>query len=213
MGEACLRRVIHIIINLSTSMDIDFFNTRAKRWSATRRMNLEKLQYLLRRLDIQPGMRVLDAGCGDGVLTRLLSEAVEPDGFVVGVDAASGMIAEAKALHPGLRNVHYQVADLETMPFCERYDRIIMLDVLPHLKHPMKSVVRMVREAMEPEGQMLIAHDAGRATVNHLHQSLALSEASELPPVDLLSDAFEAEGLRVLHRAESEEYYYLLLSL
>jgi 2-polyprenyl-3-methyl-5-hydroxy-6-metoxy-1,4-benzoquinol methylase len=192
-------------------MDIDFFNRRAKRWTATRRTDHHKLQYLLHRADIQPGMHVLDAGCGDGVLTRLLSASVGEDGFVVGVDAASGMLGEAKALHPGLRNVHYQKGNLETMTFYERFDRIILLDVLPHLRMPIDSVARMVREALEPDGRLLIAHDAARETINHLHQDLGLPVGMELPPVDVLAQRLEAAGLHVGRRGETAEYYFLVV--
>ena len=35
---------------------------------------------------IQRGMKILDAGCGPGATTVLLSELAGPDGFVTGVD-------------------------------------------------------------------------------------------------------------------------------
>src|SRR4051794_40179506 len=38
-------------------------------------------------LNLAPGSRVLDAGCGGGGMTRLLAEAVGLDGRVVGLDA------------------------------------------------------------------------------------------------------------------------------
>jgi cyclopropane fatty-acyl-phospholipid synthase-like methyltransferase len=193
-------------------MDMEFFNRRAKQWHATRRTDFQKLHYLLHRLDLQPGMRVLDAGCGDGVLTHLLSAAVGDDGFVTGVDAAANMLGEARALHPGLRNVHYQRADLESMPFLERYDRIVMLDVLPHLRRPVWAVARMVREALEPEGRMLIAHDAARETVNSLHRDLALPVGMELPAVDLLARQFSEEGLTVLQQRETAELYFVVVA-
>lgn len=208
--DACRQSYQHYeqVINI---MDTEFFNRRAKQWCHTRRTDHQKLQYLLHRADIRPGMRVLDAGCGDGVLTRLLSAAVGEAGFVVGVDAAVGMLGEAKALHPGLRNVHYQKGDIETMTFHERYDRIILLDVLPHLRMPIDSVVRLVREALEPDGRILIAHDAARETINELHRDLALPVGIELPPVDVLAQRFETAGLRVSRRAETDEYYFVVV--
>ncbi len=193
-------------------MDMDFFNRRAKEWHATRRTDYPKLQYLLHRLDLQPGQRVLDAGCGDGVLTRLLAAAVGEDGFVTSVDAASAMLREAKALHPGLRQVHYQCADVETMTFYERYDRIVLLDVFPHLRHPVASVVRLVREALEPDGRLLIAHDAARETINELHQDLSLPVGLELPPIDELARTLEASGLHVAARRETAELYFVVVA-
>lgn len=44
-------------------------------------------------LQLAPGSRVLDAGCGGGGMTRLLAEAVGPDGEVVGLDANPQLLA------------------------------------------------------------------------------------------------------------------------
>jgi ubiquinone/menaquinone biosynthesis C-methylase UbiE len=51
-------------------------------------------------LDPRPGERVLDLGCGPGVLTLPLAAAVGPAGLVVGADLAEGMLALARAAAP-----------------------------------------------------------------------------------------------------------------
>jgi len=52
-------------------------------------------QPVLDLLDLQPGERVLDLGCGDGALTlRLLDRGAE----VVGVDSSGEMVYQARAL-------------------------------------------------------------------------------------------------------------------
>jgi|GEM_PF-1048610 len=50
-------------------------------------------EFLRRRFE--PGMRVLDLGCGTGVATRWL-----PDGAVVGLDLSPEMLAKAQAARP-----------------------------------------------------------------------------------------------------------------
>ena len=55
----------------------------------------------IRRMELRPGERVLDLGCGSGWATRLLARLVGegPDGFgqVIGLDVADEMIREARA--------------------------------------------------------------------------------------------------------------------
>lgn len=47
-------------------------------------------------LDLSPGDRVLDIGCGTGLNFPLLRQAVGPGGLVVGVDASAHMLAQAR---------------------------------------------------------------------------------------------------------------------
>src|SRR5215831_5721231 len=48
----------------------------------------------------RPGERVLDLGCGPGVLTLPLAEAVGPAGMVLGVDLAAGMLELLRTAAP-----------------------------------------------------------------------------------------------------------------
>jgi demethylmenaquinone methyltransferase/2-methoxy-6-polyprenyl-1,4-benzoquinol methylase len=57
----------------------------------------EHRQQALRALAVQPGMTVVDVGCGTGASLPVLVSAVGPTGRVVGVDASSGMLQKAQA--------------------------------------------------------------------------------------------------------------------
>lgn len=72
-------------------------------------------QRLLELAELQPGERVLDVACGTGNISLPATKAVGPQGRVVGVDLAEGMIAQArrKAQQMGLANIDLRVGDAE----------------------------------------------------------------------------------------------------
>ena len=62
-------------------------------------------------LNIKPGYKVLDMGCGTGELTRFLAELVGEDGEVVGVDPDEERIRVAKENLADLPSVAVEVGD------------------------------------------------------------------------------------------------------
>lgn len=73
---------------------------------------------VLELLAPQPGERVLDLGCGPGHLTRALADR---GAQVVGVDASSAMLDDARAAYPELT---FQLGRAEELPFTETFDAI-----------------------------------------------------------------------------------------
>ncbi|GAB3444375.1 methyltransferase domain-containing protein [Actinophytocola sediminis] len=81
----------------------------------------------IEQLAPRPGDTVVDAGCGTGHNLPYLSEAVGPEGKVIGVDLTDSMLnlAEDRIREHGLTNVTLQQADLMTFEFPSEVDRII----------------------------------------------------------------------------------------
>jgi ubiquinone/menaquinone biosynthesis C-methylase UbiE len=93
---------------------------------------------LLRLAGIQPGMRVLDVGCGAGDVAMLTAQMVGPSGAVTGVDrsAQALALAERRAEAAGLSWTRFHQADLEDFTADGSFDAVIGRYVLIHQADP-----------------------------------------------------------------------------
>ena len=118
---------------------------------ATRRANAQAA-FLLPYL--QPGMDLLDIGCGPGTITIGLAKMVGP-GHVIGIDHDITHIDSAKnlAAKMGVANVSFQQGDALCLPFeNEVFDAAFENNVFTHLS---KNAIPAASEAyrvLKPEG-------------------------------------------------------------
>jgi ubiquinone/menaquinone biosynthesis C-methylase UbiE len=114
--------------------------------------------YLLGRLE--PGMRVLDVGCGPGTITVDLAARL-PGGHVTGIDAAGDVLAEAQAEadRRGQANVRFETGDVYRLAFEDgTFDVVHAHQVLQHLSDPVGALAEM-RRVCRPGG-LVAARDA-----------------------------------------------------
>jgi ubiquinone/menaquinone biosynthesis C-methylase UbiE len=72
---------------------------------------------LIEWLELMPGKRIVDLACGPGTLSYRLAEAVAPDGDVVGIDLAPGMIEVAQRNAPPGLPLRFELMDMEDLRF------------------------------------------------------------------------------------------------
>jgi ubiquinone/menaquinone biosynthesis C-methylase UbiE len=108
---------------------------------------------------LQPGERVLDVGCGTGVVTRLAAEVVGPAGVAIGIDPAVRMIAMARqnARRTDSRAV-FKLAAIEHLPFeASSFDITVASFMLHHLPSDLKTEgLREVYRVLKPGGRLLV---------------------------------------------------------
>ncbi len=87
---------------------------------------------------IQPGMRVLDVGCGSGDVSFLTARLVGPTGQVVGVDRAPAAVATARGRSSDLQltNTQFLTGDPSEMTFEEPFDAVVGRMVLMFCRDP-----------------------------------------------------------------------------
>lgn len=98
-----------------------------------------ELRQAVASLDLRPGMRVLDAGCGAGDALEWLRDAVMPDGIVVGIDLASAHTDSARvSASPEILVVQ---ADLLKPPLADAsFDLIWCVNTINHLRNPVAGI-------------------------------------------------------------------------
>lgn len=145
-----------------------------ERWLATAPMRAAVVE----ALDLRPGMRVMELGCGPGRLAVEIKRR-HPGVILEAVDADPEMIAMARrnAEQAGVE-ITFREADITRLPSLGRYDRIYSTLVFHHLRPEGKwSALRWVREALGPDGRFVVAdfgrpHGLTQWLVSHLVQPL-----------------------------------------
>jgi trans-aconitate 2-methyltransferase len=103
---------------------------------------------LIQELGLKGKERILDLGCGDGRLTYRIAELV-PEGFVVGIDSAAGMIGAASTHQRA--NLSFRRQDILDLSETEEYD-VIFSNATLHWVHDHQCLLAAVHRALRPQG-------------------------------------------------------------
>jgi ubiquinone/menaquinone biosynthesis C-methylase UbiE len=102
-------------------------------------------------MGLKPNMRVLDAGCGSGAITRLIARKVFPE-EVVGLDMDPSFIEKARRLaeSEGIENIRFDIGNIEDLNYDDGFfDLSYCRFVLMHLHDPVKAVSELKRVTRE----------------------------------------------------------------
>ncbi|KFL37632.1 bifunctional 2-polyprenyl-6-hydroxyphenol methylase/3-demethylubiquinol 3-O-methyltransferase UbiG [Arenimonas donghaensis] len=154
--------------------ELDKFGALARRWwdpqgpqRPLHELNPARLGYVRERIDLA-GARVLDVGCGGG----LLSEALAAEGArTTALDLAPELIEVARLhlLESGL-DVDYRLQSVESMAaeMPGHFDAITCMEMLEHVPDP-ASVLRACARLLKPGGRLLLS------TLNRTPAAFALA--------------------------------------
>jgi SAM-dependent methyltransferase len=107
---------------------------------------------------LQPGMDVLDVGCGPGSITLGIAARVAP-GRVFGVDMGESQVALAasRAAKHGVANVEFRAGNAYALPFADaQFDALFSHALLEHLRDPARAMGEF-RRVLRPGGVMGVA--------------------------------------------------------
>jgi len=133
---------------------------------------------------IPPCSKILDAGCGPGVMAGKLMER----GYAVwGIDFAEPMIRKAREL---CGSDQFGVGDVEHIPFPDNtFDVVVSLGVIEYLESD-EQALREIRRVLKPGGRAVIAISNGRSPLLRLDRVLRRGGALLRPTYHLLKYRF-----------------------
>jgi trans-aconitate methyltransferase len=154
---------------------------------------------VLEWLQPQAGQRILDLGCGDGVLTEELKRR---DVDVLGVDVSESLLAAALA-----RGVETRQMDGQKLPFDAEFDAVFSNAAL-HWMSDAGAVIEGVFRALKPGGRFVAEFGghgnvaavttAMRATARRRGGDAALAGPWFFPSVAVYREMLEERGFRVV---------------
>jgi len=151
MTEPCRKHV------RTTARHFDAQASKYDRSHTVRRFQSRAPIRALSCIELRPGMRVLDLGCGTGSGTREIAHRVGPSGTVVGLDTSPRMIAEAERKCGDLSSgdASFVVGCAEDLNEERRFDVVICTNAFHHFLDK-ALVFRRVLHAVRPEAMFLI---------------------------------------------------------
>jgi 2-polyprenyl-6-hydroxyphenyl methylase/3-demethylubiquinone-9 3-methyltransferase len=142
--------------------EVQKFEELARRWwdknsefKPLHAINPLRVGYIAERVDLA-GKRVLDVGCGGGILSESLAAA---GAYVTGIDAGKGPISVAQLhLHESGLNVDYRQITIEELAeeAPGKFDVITCLEMLEHVPDP-ASVIRTCRSLLKDDGELFLS--------------------------------------------------------
>jgi SAM-dependent methyltransferase len=118
----------------------------------------------LRHIPAQPGMKILDAGCGSGSMAREIAKET-PNTTVVGIDLREDYIdyARRRTAEEGLKNLSFETGDIRELSYSdESFDVVWTKYVLQWVTEPMRAMREFAR-VLKPGGLLVSANFDGFA--------------------------------------------------
>lgn len=122
---------------------------------------------VLEALAMKSGERVVDLGCGPGLLALDLARQVGPTGAVLGIDSSESMIALARRRCGAVPQVSIGSGDVSTLPYDDRsFDAAVCTQVYEYVSD-VDRALRELKRVLRPGGRAVIVDTDWESCVWH----------------------------------------------
>lgn len=142
----------------SKGFSLDFMAGYYDKLTATEKSNMRIKQIAL--AELKPGEKVLDAGCGTGILTVLAKLAVGNTGHVCGIDIAPKMIdAAVEKAGKYKLDIEFKTASISEIPYTDgEFDVVISSLMFHHLPvHIKKQGLKEIHRVLTSNGRFFLS--------------------------------------------------------
>jgi SAM-dependent methyltransferase len=190
----------------------EFFNGLSARWDGfpSSPDTPEKLARFVSRAVPPSARRVLDAGCGTGILLDPLNACGVALETVVELDAAELMLAQNRLKLEGQPGVSHVCADARSLPFPPAsFDAVLCFNALPHLA-PMPVALKGMLDCLRPAGLLSVGHLMGSECLNAFHAGTGGAVAHDhLPNAERLRALLAGMDAEVVCAEEASDWYFV----
>ena len=141
-----------------------YFNQQAEHWDDHSHKDTQKMKEILDICDLHSGQKLLDVGCGTGILFPYLL-AYEPN-CLVGVDISKAMAEKARSKFKDERLVVLNEDFYNLIPY--GFDTVILFNAYPHF-FDKPGLAKKLFSVLNVGGRFIIAHDKGKDKINSVH--------------------------------------------
>jgi ubiquinone/menaquinone biosynthesis C-methylase UbiE len=123
-----------------------------------RRKYSQNPDVIAERMQLAPGMVVVEIGPGKGSYTKAVAQRILPNGVVYAIDISEGVIQRLKARFDkeGITNIIAKIEDAYHFTFTdESVDRVFAISCLPEIPKPLK-VLEECRRILKTNGLLCL---------------------------------------------------------
>lgn len=188
---------------------IAVFDEIAKTWDSREKADpTNSINKLVSYSKISEGYKILDVGCGTGILSDALIEAAGKSGSVKGIDISSGMINVAREKFD-FKNLTFEHTSVEALKDeSNSYDIIVCNNVFPHFEDVDGVMLNSIR-LLKDGGLFVVTHLAGRDAVNKIHSNTNTFNEDKVPVPEEWIKIFKKYGLKEVKAVDEADFYYI----